>query len=224
MVKSFVIYKIQQHLLANMKNNQAEKEKVETKVETTQAKPIAEAPTPAVNEEGQLKEPETLTQPKLTSAHQEPEDVFLDSEEVKQLQNKYRFNLNVGMKCSLGGTQEERDRDVALVKELSAFVLDAMIPTMISEFLVPDQAPVDGDMLTECFHRKGINMRYLGKVHAACGALLFVQDLCAAEIAVRTAKHIFRYHQKYSCFESCAFAFLMIAITQVLFTFAVTQK
>ena len=62
------------------------------------------------------------------------------------------------------GTAKELKQDEDIVREASAFV-GSSIGRMLMELLTfPGSVPLDGEALTRLFHRRGINMRYLGQV------------------------------------------------------------
>ena len=54
-----------------------------------------------------------------------------------------------------------------------------------------DCLPLNGTMLTEEMHKRGINMRYLGRI-AQAAKLNHVRELCVREMLARTIKVLIR--------------------------------
>ena len=78
------------------------------------------------------------------------------------------------------------------IKELSEFLIDYVIPTMVNEILSNLTYPSDSSSLTTLFHSHGINLRYLGKVTQLLGDKKpYIRDLMIREMIARTTKHIF---------------------------------
>eukprot|EP01102_Stenamoeba_stenopodia_P011896 TRINITY_DN3690_c0_g1_i2.p1 TRINITY_DN3690_c0_g1~~TRINITY_DN3690_c0_g1_i2.p1 ORF type:complete len:1154 (-),score=336.56 TRINITY_DN3690_c0_g1_i2:321-3782(-) len=101
------------------------------------------------------------------------------------------FNLNVLSKAKLGGSEEEKKSAEDLVKELTTFLNDAVIPSLVDDFSQFFNSPVDGASLTQAMHIRGINVRYLGRLAQLSGHLQFIKELCEREMICRAAKHIF---------------------------------
>ena len=60
--------------------------------------------------------------------------------------------------------QEVIERDRALVREASQFLVDSIIPQFVRDCIQLSVTPLDGGALKQAMHARGINMRYLGEV------------------------------------------------------------
>ncbi|GAB2260888.1 hypothetical protein Droror1_Dr00011743 [Drosera rotundifolia] len=111
-----------------------------------------------------------------------------NSETGKQV----NFNPNVFTEFKLAGSPEEIAADEEIVKKASSFLTDVVLPKFVEDLCSLEVSPMDGQTLTEALHAHGINVRYIGKVADGTKHLPHLKDLCTNEIAVRSAKHIFK--------------------------------
>ncbi|KAL5719872.1 hypothetical protein ACHQM5_012603 [Ranunculus cassubicifolius] len=102
------------------------------------------------------------------------------------------LNPNVLTEFNLSGTQEEVAADEECVRKAGAYLKDVVLPKFVQDLCSLEVSPMDGQTLTEALHAHGINIRYIGKVADMTKHLPHVWDLCAIEIAVRSAKHILK--------------------------------
>lgn len=78
---------------------------------------------------------------------------------------KYKFNTNVfKTTATLDLSPEEIKKEETSVEDLGKFITDKAIPSLISDLKQLDGIPTDSDSLKDFFHKRGVNMRYLGKV------------------------------------------------------------
>lgn len=93
-----------------------------------------------------------------------------------------------------GWLPEASEADTRKLVEVSKFVQNDLVQRLLNE--IKDSLstnPLDGTQLTQAMHRKGINMRYLGKVQQYAKQFKFLETLvhlCAVEAAARAFKHI----------------------------------
>ncbi|KAH0784381.1 hypothetical protein KY290_003979 [Solanum tuberosum] len=102
------------------------------------------------------------------------------------------FNPNVFTDFKLAGSEEEIVADQELVKKVSLYLKDAVLPKFVQDLCTLEVSPMDGQTLTEALHAHGINLRYLGTVAEGTRNLPHLWDLCSNEILVRCAKHILK--------------------------------
>ncbi|KAM3265268.1 clustered mitochondria protein isoform X3 [Capsicum annuum] len=102
------------------------------------------------------------------------------------------FNPNVFTDFKLAGSEEEIAADQELVKKVSLYLKDAVLPKFIQDLCTLEVSPMDGQTLTEALHAHGISLRYLGIVAEGTRNLPHLWDLCSNEIVVRCAKHILK--------------------------------
>ena len=136
----------------------------------------------AMSPEEQLKYVTSKTMEAQKRAQKE-QDLYLET-----LEN-IRFNPDVFTATYLGDTAEQVKEDEQEVTLLSKFLVDEEIPKLAKDFANLNEIPADGAALTELFHSRGINMRYLGKV-AELTTVPYVKNLLVQEMIVRTAKHL----------------------------------
>jgi protein TIF31 len=85
---------------------------------------------------------------------------------------------------------DSQSQDESLIKEVSSFLINEVIPSMLEDFAHLATLPVDGQTLTQVLHMRGINIRYLGHI-ANTTKIEFIKNLCIREMITRSAKHIF---------------------------------
>ena len=80
---------------------------------------------------------------------------------------KFTFNTNVFKKnVQLDMTAEELKSEEENVKQLATYITEKSIPNLVQDLKQQEGVPIDSQSLTEFFHKRGVNMRYLGKVLA----------------------------------------------------------
>lgn len=119
----------------------------------------------------------------------------LSQSQISDIIAKYRLNPDVFIDESQVPKEslEQFRADKQAVLEASALITSKLIPNYV-EALIEGKAtyPMDSAQLTAGMHARGINMRYLGALHAATGENpLFdnLRSLIQQETVVRAAKH-----------------------------------
>ena len=80
---------------------------------------------------------------------------------------KFRFNTNVFKKnVQLDMSEEELAEEEANVKKLATYITEKALPNLIQDLKQQEGIPIDSQSLEDFFHKRGVNMRYLGKVLA----------------------------------------------------------
>uniref|UniRef100_A0A8C9UA65 Clustered mitochondria protein homolog n=1 Tax=Scleropages formosus TaxID=113540 RepID=A0A8C9UA65_SCLFO len=111
-----------------------------------------------------------------------------------------RFNPDIfspGVRFSDDNTEDIK-KQKQLLKDAGAFLVSCQIPSLVKDCLDHTALPMDGATLTEAFHQRGINVRYLGTVlefidKAPTRAQLdHVFRIGITELITRCAKHIFK--------------------------------
>ena len=78
---------------------------------------------------------------------------------------KFRFNTNVFKKnVQLDMSEAELAEEEANVKKLAAYITEKALPNLIQDLKQQEGIPIDSQSLEDFFHKRGVNMRYLGKV------------------------------------------------------------
>jgi protein TIF31 len=78
---------------------------------------------------------------------------------------KINFNVNVFRNgVTFDMPEDEIRQDEALVEDLSRFMMEDCIKNLVQSMKGLDGTPNDSEGLTNCFHKHGVNMRYIGKV------------------------------------------------------------
>lgn len=111
--------------------------------------------------------------------------------------SKFKFGLNPdAFSGQIPQTKEEKDQldqDEKEVRETCEYLESKVIPNLLKELTDSEISfPMDGPSLGRLFHKRGINMRYLGKVASLAkdDRLICLKELCLQDMIVRSFKHI----------------------------------
>lgn len=130
---------------------------------------------------------------KLCTLRQELVDAFFDS---KKDPSDIRFNPDVfsegvrHQKSDLELLKKERD----LVIEAAKFLVVSQIQNFIQDSMDHSSAPLDGPMLVDSMHSRGINVRYLGRVTQLLyqvKQLDYLYAIATTELVSRAVKHVY---------------------------------
>jgi protein TIF31 len=110
---------------------------------------------------------------------------------------KLAFNPDVGS-GQTPQTEEEKEelaRDEEDVRAVCTFLTAKVIPELLSDLQDGEVGfPMDGKSLSQLLHKRGINVRYLGKIAIQCKdkgpRLEALHTLCIREMVSRAFKHI----------------------------------
>lgn len=130
---------------------------------------------------------------KLCCLRQELVDAFCDS---KGNLAEIRFNPDV---FSAGVKHQTSDLDLLkrerdLVKEAAKFLVITQIEAFVHDSMDHSSAPLDGSMLVESMHSRGINVRYLGRVTQLLSQvkqLEYLYSIALTELVGRAVKHVY---------------------------------
>ncbi|OLN81817.1 Clustered mitochondria protein-like protein [Colletotrichum chlorophyti] len=111
--------------------------------------------------------------------------------------SKFQFSLNPdvfsGQVPQTDAEKEEMKQDENEVRLASKYLREQVIPDLIRELTDCDISfPMDGQSLSRLLHKKGINIRYLGKVASSSQdpRLQCMKEICIQEIVSRSFKHV----------------------------------
>lgn len=82
-----------------------------------------------------------------------------------------------------------------------------MLCLQIRERLDHSLAPMDGMMLSENLHSRGINIRYLGKITTMLSKikqLEYLHSIAVSELITRAAKHLFNIYMQVNDLYCCS--------------------
>lgn len=88
-------------------------------------------------------------------------------------------------------------KDKQLARDAADFLLLHQLPQLLQECREHTITPIDGESLSEIFHQRGINIRYLGKfteMVAKYPNLLFLHGIATLELISRAAKRLFQVY------------------------------
>ncbi|KAG9141712.1 hypothetical protein Leryth_022034 [Lithospermum erythrorhizon] len=77
-----------------------------------------------------------------------------------------------------------------LMDMIHNFYDEVALPKLVTDFASLELSPVDGRMLTDFMHIRGLNMRSLGRVVELAENLPHIQSLCIHEMVTRAFKHL----------------------------------
>eukprot|EP01127_Copromyxa_protea_P005232 TRINITY_DN1513_c2_g1_i1.p1 TRINITY_DN1513_c2_g1~~TRINITY_DN1513_c2_g1_i1.p1 ORF type:complete len:1243 (-),score=410.37 TRINITY_DN1513_c2_g1_i1:1503-5231(-) len=131
----------------------------------------------------------------------EPKE-FLDEKAKEELNAKVeaiRVDANPDLltQYTVGGTDEEKEADLEVLKKLAAYLKDVVIPAFVDDLSTLRIRVTEGTTITKAMHAQGINLRYLGQITQALEerkAPTFMILALQREMIVRVTKHIFNEH------------------------------
>ena len=123
----------------------------------------------------------------------------------------FKFNVNVLKESiKLDMKQEELEEEEKQVGELAKYLKDTVLETLVLDLKQLEGVPTDSQSLSSFFHKRGVNMRYLGQVIEALstvkedtqkykvpgelkmdGQFKHLKTNLEREIIMRSAKHVF---------------------------------
>ena len=123
----------------------------------------------------------------------------------------YKFNVNVFKESiQLDMKAEEIQAEEKQVEDLAKYLKETVIETLVLDLKQLEGVPTDSESLTNFFHKRGVNMRYLGQVIKALstvkedtqkykasneikmdGDFKHLKTNLEREIIMRSAKHVF---------------------------------
>lgn len=164
------------------KTEQLKKEKADAQPATAAAVEASPA-----SEEEKTEEEKAVA----TTATPEEEDVKIDI-------NEFKLNFNPDVFTGAKQPQNEQTKqDEEVIREASKFLIDEIVPSLVLDFASYTVSPLDGDALTKAMHRRGINMRYLGKLTEIMSLskdkrIEHVHKIAIQEMIVRASKRLLR--------------------------------
>ncbi|KAJ4419318.1 Intracellular distribution of mitochondria [Gnomoniopsis sp. IMI 355080] len=119
--------------------------------------------------------------------------------------NDFTFSLNPDV---FSGQEPQTDEEKAEwaadekdVRAACTFLRETAIPELLNELRESEASfPMDGASLRNLLHKRGINMRYLGKITTLCeesSRLYSMREICIRDMIVRSFKHVVAKYLKY---------------------------
>lgn len=167
----------------------------EIKKERGDTKPAAAVE--AKKEEGEAKTEEEKEE-KAVAATTSEKETEEEEEEIKIDINEFKLNFNTDVFTSAKQPEgEQTKQDEQTIRDASKFLVDEIVPSIVLDFASYSISPLDGDALTKAMHRRGINMRYLGKLAELIAIskdkrIEHVRQLAIQEMIVRASKRLLR--------------------------------
>lgn len=136
---------------------------------------------------------------------EEEEDKEEDKEEEKEEETKksqpdlsdFKFALNPdafsGQTPQTDGEKAEFEADEKEVRAAGTYLREQVIPDLLRDLSESDISfPMDGQSLSRLLHKRGVNVRYLGKIAELCGdgRLQCLKDICVQDMVARSFKHV----------------------------------
>ncbi|RYC64054.1 hypothetical protein CHU98_g2172 [Xylaria longipes] len=118
--------------------------------------------------------------------------------------SSFSFSLNPDAFSGQVPQTEEEKKELAAdeedVRNACKHLRDVLVPDFVNDIKSSDLPfPMDGASLAKMMHKRGINMRYLGKIVSLCEGprLLRLRDLCLQEVISRALKHVAGKYLRY---------------------------
>lgn len=141
---------------------------------------------------------------------EKPEDQAVEKAEKTDDQddridvNNFKFALNPdvfsGQEPQTDAEKEELESDEQDVRAACAYLRNSAIPELLNDLKESDISfPMDGTSLRNLLHKRGINMRYLGKIASLSegSRLQCLRDVCVRDMIVRSFKHVAAKYLRY---------------------------
>ncbi|KAL7335666.1 Intracellular distribution of mitochondria [Mucor circinelloides] len=174
----------------------------EIKKERGDAKPAA------VEDKKEESEPKAEEEEKAVASKENAEE---PEEEIKIDVNEFKLNFNTDVfTCAKQPEGEQLKQDEQIIRDASKFLAEEIVPSIVLDFASYSISPLDGDALTKAMHRRGINMRYLGKLTELIAIskdkrIEHVRQLAIQEMIVRASKRLLRKYLSKCPVEQASF-------------------
>ncbi|KAL1922247.1 uncharacterized protein VTP21DRAFT_9786 [Calcarisporiella thermophila] len=129
----------------------------------------------------------------------EGDDKANDVEEIDTSEFDLSFNPDAFLPYAHkeSSHDEETRQQEEVVRQASRFLRETIIPGIIVDFASHVVSPLDGSQLTRTLHRRGINIRYLGRIASLAESvkehrLDYIVELLVHEMIIRACKRIIR--------------------------------
>ncbi|KAG0235322.1 clustered mitochondria-domain-containing protein [Mortierella sp. GBAus27b] len=176
-------------------SDNAKEENGEAKSEKTEAETKAETKT---EEKAEVKKEDEQTETKDEGAKDEAAAPSNPEEDVNILDFSLTFNVDAFTSVNTPADQASaKTEQENVVREASKFLRENVINLLLQDFTAYVVSPIDGGSLTKAMHRRGINMRYLGRIATLAKeskelTLVHIHYLAMQEMVVRSVKRIIR--------------------------------
>ncbi|ROW12247.1 hypothetical protein VMCG_00169 [Cytospora schulzeri] len=192
-------YKMREWVNAELAKRAEAKKDAKALEESSEEKPAAE---------GSEEKKEDKTEEK---AEEKTEEQAVEKTEVKEAEkedridvNNFKFALNPdvfsGQEPQTDAEKEEMAADEQDVRAACAYLRETAIPELLNDLKESDISfPMDGTSLRNLLHKRGINMRYLGKIATLSegSRLQCLRDICLRDMIVRSFKHVAAKYLRY---------------------------
>ncbi len=156
----------------------------------------AEEKTEEKDEEKDEEKAEEKTEEKGEETEEEKKDEEkVDNDRIDMSNFKFALNPDVfsGQNPQTDEEKAEMAKDEQEVRDACVYLRDTVIPALIKDLTESDISfPMDGRSITALLHRRGINLRYLGKLASLSDStrLACFHEVCVREIISRSFKHV----------------------------------
>lgn len=132
----------------------------------------------------------------------EPAEAADSNDRIDMSSFKFTLNPDVfsGQVPQTDAERDEMAKDEQEVRDACSYLRDVVIPGFLNDLRESDISfPMDGRSLARILHRRGINIRYLGKVASLSNEtrLQCLHDLCVREMITRSFKHVASKYLRY---------------------------
>lgn len=130
------------------------------------------------------------------------DETAAEDEKVELTNFKFALNPDVfsGQVPQTDAEKEAMAKDEQEVRDACKYLNDTVIPGFLTDLKESDISfPMDGRSLSRILHRRGINIRYIGKLAELSGEtrLHCLRDICVREMVARSFKHVSAKYLKY---------------------------
>jgi len=130
------------------------------------------------------------------------EETAKEDNKIEMANFKFALNPDVfsGQIPQTDAEKEAMAKDEQEVRDACTYLNDVVIPGFLNDLKESDISfPMDGRSLSRVLHRRGINIRYIGKLAALSegSRLQCLRDICVREMVARSFKHVASKYLRY---------------------------
>ena len=135
------------------------------------------------------------SEPADDAASEKPEQTEPEEDHIDM--SKFSFALNPdafsGQNPQTDEEKEQMTADEEDVRAAGAYLRDTTIPELLKDLRESEVGfPTDGLSLRQLLHKRGINLRYMGRIASMCqeSRLTCLRDICVRDMIARAFKHV----------------------------------
>ncbi|GAB1320418.1 Intracellular distribution of mitochondria [Madurella fahalii] len=194
LVEALQKQKARDYVSAELLKRNALKKQVDAGEENKEEKPEG-GKSEEKTEQEKSEEDKTETAEQAEAAEEKEKEKTGKDDRIDMSDFKFALNPDVfsGQTPQTDEEKEEMAKDEQEVRDACTYLRETVIPLLLRDLNESDISfPMDGRSLTALLHRRGINLRYLGKLASLSDntRLECFREVCVREMIARSFKHV----------------------------------